>query len=360
MVKKKKDGAVKKQQKKLKRAKKLSQVAAKHQSLLIENRYPKFIYEDYDETLVDAGFVQAVKSILRDFNFATTKILSRAGRSFYKLMKEEGYLKASARLQDAVPDEKKSLALSLYNLKIGEFLYQELDKRNDLKKYLPVHDCFLAPKQDFHIHFYALKKMHTPQGFGYYSPKEPKVAINGKDYKVSFSRHAMERIGERCVSNPLSYSGAGDVFAYLSHCSYFEYVEIEKDGNPFPAITFYDNCTKGFVSYDYVKYLVQSPGFGMKYYYRLGYCPVAIYKDFARAITFLTPGMRGTPEEKLVNKINEPALRQQLQTGVQNITSLKRYVETEDFSAPKYFHENGISQLLELKKDLYDYSQLRS
>ena len=93
-----------------------------------------------------------------------------------------------------------------------------------------------------------------------------------------------------------------------------------------------------------------------KYYYRLGYCPLALSGDFAKTITFLTPGMYGTPEYRLIQDIDNAKERYAISRSKENITSLRKHGETDDFDAIKYFHAHGIPQVIASDKDFFDYT----
>ena len=172
-----------------------------------------------------------------------------------------------------------------------------------LLQYIPYNDVLISPKEDeFIIIFDALLRHKTEWGYVYYSQLKPKIVIDESEYIVAFSRHAVERISERCVGQYDQYAGAGDAFAFLSNCSKFDMIPQGSNGNSNYLITFYDMCSPGFAAYDYLKGVKDDVNGDREYCYRVGYCPISLNDGFASSKTLLTPGMRGTPEDYLLKR----------------------------------------------------------
>ena len=136
--------------------------------------------------------------------------------------------------------------------------------------------------------FDALKYQKTKFGRMHYSRKEPKVNIDGDDFIVAFSKHAIERIYDRCVAVWDKYAGYGDAFAFLNHCKRFDVISQEHKGKTKYCLTFWNKCTKGFFKYDYVLNLIENIDENKTYYYRVGYCPVGLNEQLACSTTLLT------------------------------------------------------------------------
>lgn len=320
------------------------------------DKYPQFIFNEFAYRNIDEKFVGTVKAALKKIDFEDRNLFDKHARTFFQVMKSTNFNESCADMKAVAQSFGIDVMPERYSLLIGELFFKELSKLIDIEKYIPLYDCSLHPQTDFHVKFSALESYKTQHGTGYYSPKKPTVLIDNEELIVSFSKHAMERIAERCVSNWLSYGGSGDLFSFLTHCTYYEFAEIDHNGEKQPAITFYNDCQPNFVSERYLEKLSITRTECMHYYYRIGYCPVAFHEGFVRAITLLTPGMRGTPEEKLIKDIPDFKRRNELQQSVQAMTSLKRLIDTDNFEAVKFFHEHGIMQVMETRKKIYKYN----
>jgi len=370
--------------KRAKKAAKAKEKKVEAQKLLNQKQnavsYPKFIFSDYDESVVSADFVSHIKAAFSELEF-TSNLFSERDRWFYQVMKKSGYHSALNTLYGAFVSKgqiiehdetmnhaaKNKLSL-FYAAQIGTIIYKQLNEKGLLEKYLPYNDCQVETQkhlvidndkfalgEDFKVSFKALHKTRAFGGAAYYSWHKPQIEFEGRTYTVAFSRHALERVAERCAVDPSSYVGSGDVFAFIAKCTYYEPCILDNDGQLIHGFTFYEYCSPGFHSWRYVDNLIDNPSNEEKYIYRVGYCPVDLSGDFAKARTLLTPGMKGTPEEVLIRKISDPNQRQQTQNSTQNQTSIKRQAETDDFEAIKFFHNGGIPQILTTDKVLYKY-----
>ncbi|MBF0475754.1 MAG: hypothetical protein HQK59_07955 [Deltaproteobacteria bacterium] len=165
---------------------------------------------------------------------------------------------------------------------------------------------------------------------------------------MGFSKHASKRISERHIFDYTNYGGAGDAFLYLDkHCR-FEPTFTVKDEHKVPAITFYGLCLPGHFCYQFVTNVLEDYDPTKAYYYRIGYCPVGLNGDFASAITFLSPGMKGTQEYKLLEEANLTRQeRRALLESIRNSGTLNDLDRTNDYRAIKWFHNNGIPQIFE-------------
>jgi hypothetical protein len=66
----------------------------------------------------------------------------------------------------------------------------------------------------------------------------------------------------------------------------------------------------------------------------------------------LMPGMRGTPEAAVLSRSSlPPAVKEAMRQQVGGLT-YKRLIETEDFSVLKWFHYNGVPQVVPLTGDV--------
>ena len=205
----------------------------------------------------------------------------------------------------------------------------------------------------------------------------PRIRFDGVDgnwgvafFSGSRSRHALERICERTVYDWRTYSDHGDAFAFLDNCVYFEDCTVARGE---PSFAVYNSCVPHCYSWHYVAQVLGEPikltgDFyvdsaqelkGRRFYYRVGYCPVEFHGDLAVATTLLVPGMNrghGTPEGKLIGQsglsADEVAAKR---SQVERQLSMKALVDGGDYSLVKWFHDNGIAQVVELEHDVFRY-----
>ena len=342
---------------------------------IVNSPYPKFIFDEHDTNTVADEFVDAIRHFLKSFSFEND-LQVKQDKELYKSMKKYGFHHAVSdlafRFEDKFIQQNKREGKDIssaefdrtpiqmyYGFQIGNILFQHLKADGILQKYLPTHDCELLPYQDYHVRIRALRSHKDRDNTTlYYSWKKPQIEIRNKKYTVSFSKHALERIALRCVIDPLIYRGSDDVFVFIAHCTYFEPVILEGENREMIyGLTFYDSCMyKSHFVYKYVKHLIGEIIPHKKYYYRLGYCPLALSGDFAKTITFLTPGMYETTEYRLIQDIDNAKERYAISRSKENITSLRKHGETDDFDAIKYFHAHGIPQVIASDKDFFDYT----
>ena len=121
----------------------------------------------------------------------------------------------------------------------------------------------------------------------------------------------------------------------------------------------YNSCVPHFASWDYVTHLIEKPVLGHRYYYRVGYCPIQFFGDVARAETLLVPGMnyrRGTPEGRLIDQSGLSGVEvKSKRDQVERQLSMKALVERGDYSLLKWFHQQGVPQVVEIEQEVFKY-----
>ena len=90
-----------------------------------------------------------------------------------------------------------------------------------------------------------------------------------------------------------------------------------------------------------------------KLYYRVGYCPVALDKGFAKAKTLLFPGFKKTPEYEALDNIHMPPETKRRLQRLATDSDMTSLWETNDFSALKWFHDNGVPQVIQTTEPLF-------
>jgi len=323
--------------------------------------YPNFYYQNYDKESVSEKFVQEVKKILNSLNFNDKTLFNSIGQQFLKHMKQSGFVKAHASLKinlsnSAIDDNIKRNIEGYTMTVVGFALFKILEERGLLETYFPYNDVNILPKpldyKDFIVEFDGLLWKKTPFGRIYYSALKPKVCINEKEYTVAFSKHAIERICVRYVEDWKLFDCAGAIFNLLKDYANFEIIKTNYNNKIQYFLTVYDSLEKGCAGYHYLSEILEDYDTSRKYYYRIGYCPIGFTEDFVSAKTLLAPGMRGTPE---YIKMKESDLKLSTQDKFERLANLQlKKLEFRDHSyydALKWYHENGIYQVVELEKN---------
>ena len=305
--------------------------------------YPVFIDDpkgNPEET--PESFVKAIKTACKRIRFDDVGLFSPLQQDAYKYVKKMGHRFIENWVEDDNIDKIQSL--TVYMLKVGSVVF-DLVGQEQLARWIPFHDVrFIPIGGDFIVQFRSLKQKSQVGGITYYSSKKPKIIVGGKTRIVGFSTHAIQQICNRAVPTWNTYGGMGDAFAIFEQCKHYEPAKLEHETL---AFTLYDSCMPGFFSWNYVSQLISDPKQEGNYYYRIGYCPVVIEDEFAKAKTLLCPGFHGTPEYDIMMRscslTNEERRDMQEQLRHFDGQSLR---ETKDFRITKWFHDNGMPQVV--------------
>ena len=239
---------------------------------------------------------------------------------------------------------------------LNNILFSELNRYNLLEKYGPFNLVELVSiEKRFWVTFKGmLTKKLDKYPHIYYSRHKPTLEVNGEKLIIGFTRHAIHRICERSVGDWRTYSGATDAFAFFNYCTYFELYEDDTRSKDKYYFTFYENCADGFFSGFYPKMILDSYDPSKDYYYRIGYCPIVVNGNFAIGKTMLPPGMRGTPEDKLLKKSNlSEEEKNKIYKSAENSFKFLNLAKSQDFTGLKWFHDNGVPQIVELPENPY-------
>jgi hypothetical protein len=275
-------------------------------------------------------------------------------RFFYYAVRAAGFRVANEELRQAAMQAEAPQAYIGSLLTLGELLYHKLPARLILPtRCVDVIHRTGADDHKLGVRCRSLCVRMTPTGPAYFSRRMPRLRFgaDGRDRLIAFSQHALERICERTVYDWRTFSGLGDAFAFLDNCIYFEDCSVAC-GQPCFAV--YDSCVPHFASWIYVDHVLGRPEPGRRYYYRVGYCPVSFHGDIAKAITLLVPGMKNTPERKLIEGASlPPADIVRMKAQVESQLSMKDLVDGGDYSLVKWFHENGTPQVVTIEREVF-------
>jgi hypothetical protein len=325
-------------------------------------KYPEIVIGRRD---ADPKFIESVIEAIKNFDFLDTKRLGSAQQAFYRMGKECGFGNAINLINSlpSINDGKKKIAgtqkLAVVLTSFGSLLL-EMVPEEIRRKFMPWNDMSVDFQgQEIVLHFSSMKSQCGVGGTVYFSRLKPKITFNGNEYTVGFSRHAIERICKRLNPRYIQYGPAGDIHAFFNSCVYFEPVLLFGDQ---PAFALYDWCDNpGFSHYE--TYTVGVLGkeninpTGGRIYYRVGYCPVVFEGEFAKAKSFIQPGFRSTPEYGLL--LSSSLRSEQKEHLIAKVTDDGRSESDtlywNDSEAAKWFHDNGIPQVIQLKHDVFVY-----
>ena len=322
-------------------------------------RFPEFVFAERD---ANPAFAELVKTAVRSFDFTE---LSDAEQLCFQLMRQHGYssiveflrsVMAEIRQEDPESIPGKA-ADAIWGLRMGDIILGKVPEE-ERRKHLPFNDVrFLYVGTQIVVEFRSLLEDLTGGVPFYYSRRKPTVEVDGKPYIIAFSPHAIEQTCNRIVPDWLTCSGLGDAFAYFEQCMLFEPCRLL---NGYLAFTFYDACgDRRFWQHEYVKKVLGEENLDPRKgapYYRVGYCPADLDGDFIRARTLLFPGYRQTPEYGVLRASFAWRREQVRLADMATKSDAKTLIDVGDFSALKWFHANGVPQVIETNRPVYDHS----
>lgn len=334
-----------------KRAKRLASKQARAHRQAMSQMFPKIVYKNDGAA---TWFFDAVQQAMQQIVGNHPRLLGKGMTKFMRDAKDVGFpclLHKIARADRRPITE--SLTVMRVWLLLGELIRCRLQDATG--------DSFF-PSQDFDVHLgkpranmiliscRALMDVKTRGGTAYFSPGEPTVRIDGKEWNVAFYRHAIERICDRAVDYWTTYAGWGDVFAFLYKCVYFEPYRMSRKQMGF---SLFQDCSPTYFSYAYAEQVLGRLDPKKTYYYRVGYCPVIQDGAFIVAKTLLIPGMRGTPEHAIIREMScDFDQRLKLEQRV-NQQTLHGLAESADFSLIRKSHEAGMPQVVSLDQEVF-------
>lgn len=335
---------VKKQQKRKARERRVAQEKVKQADRRrYAEAFPRFVLQPNNapQALVDLIWRTIRRIDFRDralFRPFETKFLRLAKRSPNEVFSE---LADPAK----VPHP---LALHLCSF-VGHTVFRMIPVQQ-FRQWIPFHDVrFLLRGAEIVVSFRSLEQAKTPGGTVYFSSHRPTLEIDGNRKIVGWSRHAIERTCERLAPRWDTYLGLGDVFAFFDQCLYFERRDLH---NGQVGFSFFDVCARGFFSELFATEVLGRP-FERRCYYRVGYCPAVVEGDFVKATTLLYPGFAGTPEYGAILRSGLSREEKDEMIGQARRQSRDHLEKTGDFSLVKWFHDQGVPQVIETDKKFY-------
>ncbi len=320
--------------------------------------YPKI---SIDPANGDPEFINLVTKTSSEINFDTPGLFYPIERRFYRAVRRDGLIEAYRAHLAALKslpregDEYHRVDGIGILLGYGARLLERIPE-TDRRRLMPYNDVHvLLEGHEIKVTFSSMLSHRAAGGRVFYGRRKPTIEFNGETKIVAFSRHAIERICERLNPRYTNYGPAGDIHAFFSTCIYFEPIRL-RDGQP--AFVLYDMCgNKPYVQYrTYIKGVFGEenldPSKGSPYY-KVGYCPVVFVDGYAKATTFLYPGYTSTPEYGLI--LSSKLSRSDRDNLIDRATSQdgEEVVLKDNPTTIKWFHENGIPQVVQMKQTVF-------
>lgn len=307
----------------------------------------------------DPAFVQLVTSALRRFD---PNELPKYHQTYWRWVcrfgADEARRSFERAMAEAVAENPDRTDIPLADIAldcgIGDLVFRAIPEA-ELRRFLPVNDVEFRPcEKALRVTFRSLMKRRTAWGTTFFSRHRPEVTFGDRTYLVGFSKHAVEQTCDRINPHWLRYAGLGDVFAYFDQCVHFEPCSLA-DGSP--AFTFWDEIgDERFWQFSYIRNVLGVNNYSQaagKPYYRVGYCSVVFEGEFAKATTLLFPGFSKTPEAAALRRSRLPEEKKRRLTRLAEGSDQMRLVQSDDFSAIKWFHDNGIPQVIQTTRQFF-------
>ena len=344
-----------------KKQKKRLKEKSKARKRVERNKYPRIEVLDDGE---DKAFMSTVKQIVAEFDFENDAHCRPQERVLYHFHRQIGLdgleevceLPALSEIAEAhgenIEDFRHDLFLALFT-HFGKWIFDQLPEAYR-RLPLPFYYYHATPLgRNLIVTFQFLPRVKGPHGIIYHSPHEPTVNTRAGDRKVGFSRHAIEQACVRLAPIlPLTYEHFQAVAFYFRCCTYFDTITLP-DGTE--VLRLVGKCSGALadVYFRQIANLDSATIENDQCCFVLGYCPIQEVRDFVVAKTTLFPGYRGTPEAALLASATiSSQQRRQLLEAAEDST-LARALDEQQIAALKWYHENGVPQVVVLDRDIY-------
>jgi hypothetical protein len=225
-------------------------------------------------------------------------------------------------------------------------LYEMLKENGVWQRFMPVHHIVVRSyKGDFVVFVDGFHCHRSPYGKGYYTEKQKYIKIpNGQDirqHQIALSVHALERAYERGMKRVTENKVQGALRPALLYqfANCMDFVPKNMGGNWYVGV--YETYTQGpevpnslahKIAYEL---LDRMKNFKILY----GYCPIGFCEDdFVHLKTFLSPGMRDTPEFALIESIQDEQTRRKFKNLIERNDFTEDHIELYKFLQNNAFH----------------------
>jgi hypothetical protein len=303
-----------------------------------EREFPQFIFERHD---APPGFVSLIREAIAGLRFDDPRVFDKASTDVFRAIRFHGSHEIVSRL--ALRDHVALLHV------LGQTIFDRIPAEK-LLSYLPWNDAqFVLAGPDIRV---LLRTLLTKPGEGgtvYYSKHKPTVSIDGREYVVAFSMHAIERTCERFAPEWQTYLGLGDAFAIFHQCKEFEFCHLSDDSL---ALIAYASSQPEWWHWKVMEAIVgHTLDPKANWGFRIGYFPIVIEGGFAKAKTMIPPGFDKTIECKILRDTAMPEPdRRRLLEAARNM-SRETIMNGGGLQALRWFHNNGVRQVMQRKVD---------
>lgn len=228
-------------------------------------------------------------------------------------------------------------------------IYRSLRESGSWDKFTPIHNIVVRSfRGDFVVIVNGFHQHHSAFGKGYYTDIPTYIEIpgeNGKSekFQVAISMHALQRVFERTFSHSLGDDELKQAKYPLCLYQFGLYSESRivplANGEEWGA-AIYINYRRGPDHPDSIAHKVAYEILHRMERFKIlcGYCPIGFCKDeFVHFKTLLSPGMRGTPEDKLLRKMEDRKERDKFESLVSNGEFTDEHIELY-----KFFQNSGL------------------
>lgn len=317
-------------------------------------RYPQLLHAPV-EPHVPPQFVQCINDAVSKVKFNNRQLFPKEFAAWFELTKKKGLIEAGRIIMDSTDPRKFWEFRCGLNAVLRMAISSKLSIATDA--YLPYCDYDLHPVQDVYVEFDALRQTKTEFGTLYYTKHEPKIRIRGRDYIVGFSKHSLDRLESRGSVRPDTYQAAHTIYQIISQHIHYQ---VSSDAGDQVNVTLFDPCFKSSISGWIGLQIMGSSIHAETTFFRVsGYAVLKLNDPFAAAVTFLTPGMRGTPERDAVEvgALNRETKSRYLRLMEQGLVASKLW-DQQYLDILKWVHKNGVPQVVDLKDQGYGPSPL--
>ena len=315
--------------------------------------YPEMVIE---QTNADPEFVEAIRTAVARIDFTDANQFVPFCPKIYKRMKANGAWNVIYEiLQKAKSDlQRQSASEAMQDLLfgVGQTIYTAIPEAI-LKEYTPINNLrVLLQDKQLRLKCSKLNTVTTSRGSAFASRNQPRVTIDGSEYVVAFSRHAIQRICERRTNIPYTYRVSGEIHSMLSDLRYFEPVKL-RDGQW--AIELIDVLHGDM--FEYFAFATERFGFKTlripRAYILTGYCPICFDGDIAVATTYLLPGSTKTPEYQAIGASTLPRMEKE---QLRKIVSTNDIVDLDSrLDVLNWVTDQGVPQAFWSEERLFDY-----
>jgi hypothetical protein len=319
---------------------------------------------EVDSTNGDPAMVRTVQGIAKGFDLRTEDCRQGVPEMYFKLVMKYGVARCQDLFRELLSVHAKTDA-ELKNLVFhsvmgtleapGKWLFCRLPEQYKSGS-LMRHFFYVAfDGKAFVVRFQLMETAQSPGGTIYLPPSRPRIELAGHMWQLAFHGHALERLCERARATPQTTYFQYTLLwtALAKNLWIYEPITLNDGQQGVRVLQQMDASQDVSRWYDvYVRQLLgrqEPPTEPQKVAVILGYLPVEVCGRYARAVTFLFPGFRNTPERKLVDRLPVNAPMRRRIEAISRQANFHSLFYRKTVEAIKWFHDNGVPQVFPLE-----------